>query len=61
MMKEIERQRKRGIPWEGSYRVVAKNIPVGLEFTNWDRKIDAKIAKSIIVYQVLRNRIWIRL
>ena len=49
MMKEIEKAKEKGDTLGGVIEVVAKNIPVGLgSFTNWDRKIDAKIAKSIM-------------
>lgn len=49
MMEEIEKAKKNGDTLGGVIEVVGKNIPVGLgSFANWDRKIDSKIAQSIM-------------
>ena len=49
MIKEIEKAKEVGDTLGGVIEVIGKNVPVGLgSFTNWDRKIDSKIAKSIM-------------
>jgi len=49
MIREIEKAMENGDTLGGVVEVIGRNIPVGLgSFANWDRKIDSKIAQSII-------------
>lgn len=49
MMEKIEKTREEGDTLGGIIEVIGINIPVGLgSYTNWDRKLDGKIAYSIM-------------
>lgn len=49
MIKEIDKAKRDGDTLGGVIEVIGKNIPVGLgSFTNWDRKIDSKIAQIML-------------
>lgn len=49
IIKKIKQAKKEEDTLGGVVEVIGKNIPVGLgSYTNWDRKLDAKIAHSIM-------------
>lgn len=49
MIMEIEKAKENGDTLGGIIEVIGKNIPAGLgSFANWDRKIESKIAQSIM-------------
>lgn len=49
MIMEIEKAMESGDTLGGVIEVIGRNIPVGLgSFANWDRKIDSRIAQSVM-------------
>ena len=49
MVKTIEEAKKEGDTLGGIVELIVANVPVGLgSYTNWDRKLDGKIAYSIM-------------
>ena len=49
MIEKIEEAKKNGDTLGGIIEVIGTSIPVGLgSYTNWDRKLDGKIAQSIL-------------
>lgn len=55
MINKIDEYKKKGDTLGGAFKVVATNIPVGLgSHSNWDRKIDGKIAQGIMSLQGIK-------
>lgn len=49
MMKAIDRAKDSGDSIGGSFKVIAKNMPVGLgSFVQWDKRLDARLAFAVI-------------
>ncbi|MCF6466489.1 chorismate synthase [Clostridium sp. Cult2] len=49
IISKIENTKEEGDTLGGIFEVIGMNIPVGLgSYTNWDRKLDGKIAQSIM-------------
>lgn len=54
--KEIEKARETGDSLGGKFRVVFKNVPVGLgSYVQWDRKIDGLIAQAVMSIPAVKS------
>ena len=56
MVNEIKTYRKAGSSLGGVYEIVVTGVPVGLgSYTQWDRKIDGKLAQAILSTQAMKG------
>ncbi|MBQ9244975.1 chorismate synthase [bacterium] len=56
MKKAIDDAKSEGDTLGGSFKVIFKNVPVGLgSFVHWDRKIDGQIAQAIMSIQAVKS------
>lgn len=56
MMKEVDEARARGDSLGGIFEVVSFGLPIGLgSHVHWDRKLDARLAMSIMSIQAIKG------
>ncbi|MDD5457349.1 MAG: chorismate synthase [Candidatus Margulisbacteria bacterium] len=56
MKKRIDEAQRKGVSVGGKIMVVAENVPVGLgSYVQWDRKLDACLAKAIMSVQAIKG------
>lgn len=56
MKKEIDNAKENGDTLGGSFKLVFKNIPIGLgSHVHWDRKIDGLLAQAIMSIQAVKS------
>ena len=56
MKKEIDSAKEEGDTLGGSFKVVFRNIPVGLgSHVQWDRKLDGRLAQAIMSIQAVKS------
>ena len=56
MKKEIDTAKSNGDTLGGTFKVIFKNVPVGLgSFVHWDRKIDGQIAQAVMSIQAVKS------
>ena len=56
MKKEIDKAKEEGDTLGGSFKVVFKNVPVGLgSHVHWDRKLDGLLAQAIMSIQAVKS------
>jgi chorismate synthase len=55
MLKEIDQHKLQGDTLGGVFEVIALNLPMGLgSYVHWDRKLDGKLAQSIMSIQAIK-------
>ncbi|MBS4540116.1 chorismate synthase [Clostridium sp. D2Q-11] len=55
IIKKIDECKLKGDTLGGSFKVVAKNIPIGLgSYSHWDRKLDGKLAQGLMSLQGIK-------
>ena len=56
MKKEIDKAKEDGDTLGGSFKVIFKNVPVGLgSHVHWDRKLDGLLAQAIMSIQAVKS------
>lgn len=56
MKQEIDKAKEEGNTLGGSFKVIFRNVPVGLgSFVHWDRKIDGQIAQAVMSIQAVKS------
>lgn len=56
MIKHIDNAKEKGDTLGGCFKIIAKNIPIGLgSHVSWDRKLDGKIAQAIMSLQAIKG------
>ena len=56
MKNEIDKAKELGDTLGGSFKVIIRNVPIGLgSYVNWDRKIDGQLAQAIMSIQAVKS------
>ena len=56
MVSQIDEAKEKGDTLGGSFKVVYKNVPVGLgSHVQWDRKLDGKLAQAVMSIQGIKS------
>ncbi len=56
MKKEIDEAKKQGDTLGGSFKVIFRNVPIGLgSHVQWDRKLDGLIAQAVMSIQAVKS------